>query len=297
MTETKLSVRPRWLQGASYVLLFGSFTALIVVALPRLSATTGGGKRAPSTTNAVLADNLPGEIEKVSRPDVPQGVNALDLDGGDDSLVGQLVFAAAADDLGKVRELLVSGGGADDRDAHGYRPLDGAAAACSVDIVDVLLESGADPNATSRGDWTPLVWASYMACPRVVRRLVESGADPDGPMELSPESAAATPLEMLTTGWYRPGLGPGGLPPLKRAERLEILRVLLQANADPNRAARNLPLSTLVNVYATSQDSEGAELLLEHGADPKLIPQYTQVRQLPGAFGDLLRRAAGETAQ
>ena len=229
------------------------------------------------------------------RPDVPQGVNALDLNEVvNDSMVGQLVFAAAADNVAKVREVLSSGAGADDRDAHGYRPLDGAAAACSVDIVDVLLEAGADPNATSRGDWTPLVWASYMACPLVVRRLVESGADPDGPTELSPESAAATPLEMLTTGWSRPGLGPRGLPPLKREERLAILRMLLEANADPNRAARNLPLSMLVNVYATSQDSEGAELLLEHGADPKLIPQYFQVRQLPGAFGDLLRKAAGE---
>ena len=286
----------RWLQVASYVLLLGSFTALLAVALPRLSGTVGAGKRAPSHAIAAPTDR-PGETGQALRPDVPQGVNALDLNEGDDSLAGQLVFAAAADDAAKARELLVSGAGADERDAHGYRPLDGAAAACSVDIVEVLLESGADPNATSRGGWTPLVWASYMACPRVVQRLVESGADPDGPMELGPESAAATPLEMLTTGWFRPGLGPRGLPPLKRAERLEILRVLLEADADPNRAARNLPLSTLVNVYATSQDSEGAELLLEYGADPKLLPQYTRVRQLPGAFGDLLRKAAGETEQ
>jgi ankyrin repeat protein len=124
-----------------------------------------------------------------------------------------LATAAGSGDVERIGTLLAVGANPDERDNHGWTPLQWAArggyvgairalvaGGAHVDLKDsgvngwtplmhaihkeqneaalALLEAGADPNLRSRGDATALLMAAGYGNTTLVRALIERGADP-----------------------------------------------------------------------------------------------------------------------
>ncbi len=160
-----------------------------------------------------------------------------------------------------------------------------------VESAVALLERGADVNQVSAGDRTsPLLMATLNGQFDLALILLEHGADPD----LAATTDGATPLfAVLQTQW-----APRSNYPQPRAqddqdaEHMDVLRVLLNAGADPNvrlkthlwyweygltKMGIDLTGATPFWRAAFAQDIKAMTLLAAHGADPNIPTTWPEV--------------------
>ena len=188
---------------------------------------------------------------------------------------GAPVAAAPAVDPDDDSEVVVaglvgSGGG-------GLTPLIFAAREGDLESARALLGGGADVNQTSEYGWTPLLTAVNNRNYRLASLLLERGANPN-----LANKGGWTPLYLGTDNRNIEG---GDYPvPKPDLDHLEILRQLLERGANPNARIRENTLTRTIFTMqwffedgatafvraAQSSDTALMQLLLKHGADPKL---------------------------
>lgn len=161
------------------------------------------------------------------------------------------------------------------RDKVKDSPLDAAISSKNLDLINFLLEKGADPNGFGKGFRPPLITAIDENNIASVDALLKAGADPnkfyDKKRGMSPLHYVAKEgnSEILTVlllnggeinlkdGWH--------ITPLYlavRANRVENIRALLAAGADPNaRDNSGMPISH------RAKSVEALKLLLDAGMD------------------------------
>jgi uncharacterized protein len=176
--------------------------------------------------------------------------------------------------------------------ASGYTPLLIATLRAQVDVALYLLDHGADPNIAAAG-FTPLHWASttwegYASNPvygfgdpmsgipdrqaklRLVKALLAHGANVNARMTKRPPSFA--------TG-YTDSVGATPLLLAASVDDLEMMRILLEAGADPKiqtatnataiMAATGLNHGIGESLVTEAQAQDAVKLLLDLGLDPK----------------------------
>ena len=89
---------------------------------------------------------------------------------------GQLVLAARAGLVQRVKQLLADGAQVNSRDRNGDSPLNMAAAKGNVELVDVLLGARADVQLANLAGVTPLMSAAFAGSPEIVGKLLAAGA-------------------------------------------------------------------------------------------------------------------------
>lgn len=159
----------------------------------------------------------------------------------------ELVDAARARDLSRVKSLLAHRGDPKQTDSDGTTALHWAARWDDVEMARALLRAGADPNAATRLGATPLYLAALNGSARMTALLLKAHADPNGPALSNRE----TPLMFAA-----------------RAGSAESVQLLLKAGANINAAESYRGTTALM--WAAERDNAGiVHLLLERGADPK----------------------------
>ena len=237
-----------------------------------------------------------------------------------------LLTCARTGDVAAIRALLSRGADIDAADTwRGQTPLMWAAAEGHVPILNVLLEGGAAVDAASSGGFTALMFAVRQDAGDAARLLLAAGADVDA---RAPNGQSL--LRMAITNRHYPLatlLLARGADPIARdrrgntalhdlvaarapqrrpqvpaavsegaalhaAESLDLMRLLLEAGADPNARTEPQPrltdaraqagsrpaIDNLLNMggatpYAAAArlaDHKAMRLLAEHGADPRL---------------------------
>ena len=178
------------------------------------------------------------------------------------------------------RKALKSPGEVDKRNADGMTPLMLAAEANDLGPAIELVAKGALVNARSSGGWTPLMFAARRGNVEMVRFLLEHGAstkvmDKDG---RTPLLCAVIPRGML-----------GSLGRVENREKCfpvshgvstiktEVLQLLLEHGAavdakDEVYGLTALQFCLLDNYWLTPTD-KAVQILLQHGASPKVTTQ------------------------
>jgi ankyrin repeat protein len=142
----------------------------------------------------------------------------------------------------------------------------------------LLLDAGADINQTTEYGWTPLLTAVNNRNYKVAAALIDRGAD----VNLA-NKGGWTPLYLATDNRNIEG---GDYPvPRPDLDHLEIIKRLLDKGANPNIPVKENTLTRTIFTMqwlfesgatpfvraAHSGDTELLKLLLQHGADPKVI--------------------------
>ena len=120
-----------------------------------------------------------------------------------------------------------------------------------------------------------LEYAIYHSPLPFIATLLEIGADP------SPADHAGFPPLIAALSCSRPGNGSPGRPDV-----LEILKLLLSFQADPNK--RGINAYTALYMAVHERDLRAVTLLLQAGADPRLrtrIDDYETPRQIAEKVG------------
>ncbi|MDR1965390.1 MAG: ankyrin repeat domain-containing protein [Synergistaceae bacterium] len=151
----------------------------------------------------------------------------------------------------------------------------------SMEIFDLMLEYKADVNYVNIFGWCPLGYAAnspYYDCALpLAKKLLDAGADPNIPLDKSGLKAKAMRLmpsappssfdNLETSDWMPPLmwalLGAFAEQGRARENRAELIKLLLDAGADPNgRSKAGTPLHV-----AAAIDYELSKMLLDAGAD------------------------------
>ena len=177
-----------------------------------------------------------------------------------------------------IKALISSGVDLEERSREGAKPsrnglitaLHVAAFRNNFEAMKLLLEAGADVNSRAQlpkpnGGATPLFFAvcglSASASPKLVSLLLEAGADVN--LKVAIDNGDGFGLNFETVlGFYTGRID---------AANAEIVKILLDAGADPNGKDTNFGAAPLH--HAGLCDDEGVKigkLLLEYGADPLL---------------------------
>ena len=175
----------------------------------------------------------------------------------------ELVRASREGDLATVRRLVESGADVNSVGDHGMGPL----LTFTPSVIEYLLSQGADPNRqTNEGGDPVLLGIAYLNIPKCVRPLLEAGADPNALVRDTGESALHGCLI---------GLGENA----SEEDRYEVVRLLIEHGADPNRRTIPGALSlafwrdvrtrgeTPLHRAAAYASEDIVKLLLESGAD------------------------------
>lgn len=170
-----------------------------------------------------------------------------------------LVRAAEAGDVARVRQALRNGADPNDTDESGNSALACAGPPGHVEVVEVLLEAGADPETVARDGDTVAEDAVLFCRSSVLERLLDAGASAGGEVEGAPMVELA-----LYTG------------------DLDTLHVLLGHGADPNDILRHRTFSLFPPAlrddwppsgcdFPRQQVADGLLALLDAGAEPNLV--------------------------
>lgn len=168
-------------------------------------------------------------------------------------------------------------------DTGGFTPLLYAARENCIACVDVLLANGADIDLPDPDGVSPLQVAIMNANWDLTKGLIEAGADVNQ-WDIYGEAPLFTAIGLYT----RISGGRASIDPLNETEGLDIIRMLLDGDANPNmqlffrpsnaRGSTNTRGSTPLIRAANNGDQEMVELLLEYGADATI---YMADRQTP----------------
>ena len=194
--------------------------------------------RAATTPAAGAAGAAPASIDE-------EEVVVAGLVGTGGGGLTALIFAAREGDLASAKQLVAAGADVNQTTEYGWTPLLTAVNNRNYALARWLIEQRADVNLANKGGWTPL----YLA---VDNRNIEGG---DYPV------------------------------PKPDLDHLELIERLLTAGADPNRGVKDNTLTRTIFTMqwfyedgatpfvraAQSSDTAVMALLLEHGADPKLV--------------------------
>jgi ankyrin repeat protein len=221
---------------------WGGTTALMWAISERRSASTTfliahgadlnvRSKYVPPSTSRTYEGSTPENLKPGQEPE--------QLSSG---LLTALMVAAREDDMESARALVQAGAELNLRGADGKDALSLALFNGSYDIAGLLIDNHADVNQADSMGFTPLFWA-------VDRRNMETA--PNFPWKV-------------------------------KADPMFLIRKLLDAGANPNAVVNNTPKSRMREgspriVFATalmravfSADLEVVDLLLQHGADPRI---------------------------
>jgi ankyrin repeat protein len=183
--------------------------------------------------------------------------------------------AAAGDDSDVVVAGLVGRGGG------GLTALVFAAREGDLESTKLLVTAGADVNQTTEYGWTPLLVATNNRHYRIARWLVENGANVD-----AANKGGWTPLYLATDNRNIEG---GDFPvPKPDMDHLDFIKILLDHGANPNLRVKDDTLTRTIFTMqwlfesgatpfvraAQSGDLELMQLLMKHGADPKMATDF-----------------------
>ncbi|XP_026865529.2 ankyrin repeat and SOCS box protein 1 isoform X2 [Electrophorus electricus] len=184
-----------------------------------------------------------------------------------------LRIAATAGHGECVDFLIAQGAEVDLVDVKGQTALYVAVVNGHLDCVRILLEAGADPNGSRHHRSTPLYHAARVGRTDILQELVRFNADVDVDHQLGPRPlfSARTLSTLVVCPLY-----------ISAAyHHLHCFRLLLQAGANPDynytgpvsreALARGLASCLLDAVLRHGCEPAFVRLLLEHGADPKLV--------------------------
>jgi ankyrin repeat protein len=147
-----------------------------------------------------------------------------------------------------------------------------------IESAKLMLEHGADVNQTTEGGWTPLLAAVQNRYYALATFLLEHGADPK-----IQNKGGWSPLYIATDNRNIEG---GDYPTRKPdLDHLEIIKLLIERGADVNARMHSSTETRTVFTHqwlyedgatpflraAQSSDLVLMKMLLEHGADPKLV--------------------------
>lgn len=159
----------------------------------------------------------------------------------------ELMAAARAGNADAVNALLAGHAIVDQRDDHGRSALSYAAAGGHQEIMESLIASGSDVHQQDLGLQTPLMVSAQKGHAAGARTLIDHGAAVD-----QADAAGGTALTYAARG---------GKP--------TVARVLIAAGADVNHRERTTGRTPLMEA-ASRAHSTTVDLLLRHGADPRL---------------------------
>jgi ankyrin repeat protein len=211
------------------------------------------------------------------------------VDDKDRSGQTALMWAAADGNAAVVETLIKAGADVRARLKSGYTPMLFAAREGRIDVVRALLKAGIDTNeaiqSTGRGGATApkngvsaLLLAEENGHFELAMELVKAGADPND------ERSGYTPLHTLT--WVRkpnrgddadgapPPAGSGNLTSLEFARQLVAHGAKVNAQltrGSPGRGKLNLAGATPFLMASKTADLAYMKLLIELGADPKIM--------------------------
>ncbi|MFT7807958.1 ankyrin repeat and SOCS box protein 1 [Arapaima gigas] len=185
-----------------------------------------------------------------------------------------LRIAATAGHSECVRFLISQGAEVDLVDVKGQTALYVAVVNGHLDCVRILLEAGADPNGSRHHRSTPVYHAARVGRVDILRELIRYNADVDVDHQLGPRPlfSARTLSTLVVCPLY-----------ISAAyHHLPCFRLLLQAGANPNynyggpvsreALARGLASCLLDAALRHGCQANFVALLLDHGADPSLVP-------------------------
>jgi uncharacterized protein len=168
-------------------------------------------------------------------------------------------------------------------DSGGFTPLLYAARENCIACVEVLLAQGADIDLPDPDGVSPLHLSVMNANWDLAKKLIEAGANVD-----QWDIFGAAPLFTAVGGRSRNDGGRASIDPPNETNGLQIVQLLLERGANPNRqlffrpanvrGATNTRGSTPLIRAANGNDMEVVKLLLEHGADATV---YMADRQTP----------------
>jgi uncharacterized protein len=190
-----------------------------------------------------------------------------------------LVKAAGAGDLPKVKELVAARAKLGGRGRHGHTPLTAAISGDHLDVALYLIEQGADVSLEDRNGTDPLRWAA-----------IRSG----WVMEHQNVKLAAV---LLDTGAAVETRDQDGFTPLLWAANrgaVKLVELLIARGADVNAKTTRKYNAGRTALYLAGH-SDVVRVLLAAGADPKALTEDggpTWEQQTP-AVAKLLKEAAG----
>jgi ankyrin repeat protein len=182
-----------------------------------------------------------------------------------------------------VEVLLASNANVNAQIGSGVTPLFLAAGRDNPKIVSLLLAHKADVNTPDQSGMTPLINAVYSGHPENVKLLLAAGANPN---------LVGSDDNSVVTGGRSGGRRGGGLSAIEGRTALsfaadrgtpEMVKLLLDAKADPNGGKLNAPLFSAIQKQAVAS----AELLLQAGANPNMAKDIdlSDRRNIPGVVG------------
>ncbi|MYB50193.1 MAG: hypothetical protein F4X72_13165 [Dehalococcoidia bacterium] len=170
---------------------------------------------------------------------------------------------------------------ADPRWPEGEVPL--VLAAGDREIFSLLLERGADVNARDPRGYTPLMAARSMGNDAGVQAILERGVSQDifGAIMDKDAERVRELLRDDPTAANPAGEGPVPLIWAGRYGDYEIIRMLLEAGAEPNvwRDVDHFG-KTALDMVISYQEDDVVQLMLDHGADPEFKGEGNQASTL-----------------
>lgn len=184
---------------------------------------------------------------------------------------GIVEMAVASNNMEALNWLLDQGMSPNDRNPKGASPLTTAIREKRAEMVNVLLSRGADPNMRGE-DWpvcmavqSPHILKSILAVlaePRAFKGVMEMAVVANQLESVKLLLAAGVSVEDKNGGVFSP------LTSALRENRRDIVRYLIsEGGADVNSPGEHLPVVKALRRFR-GEDTEMLELLLEKGADP-----------------------------
>ena len=202
---------------------------------------------------------------------------------GTEPAVLELIDAAKAGDIAKMRQLFAKGVDVNGRD-YATTALDRAIAAKQTAAVKLLLETGANPNSPSAQSTPLYLAAAFAGVPDIVDLLLKHGADPNLALAQAWQAISLPQPGRKDTVLDTPlhGLAWRALySQTPEADQLAVARLLISAGArvDQLNANGSTPLRNAIN-----QNQVGlAKIFLEAGADPNRV---TEIKYVDFEYGE-----------